>query len=506
MDTDGKGEQSGHSETSSDRKQKGRRKAEVDEKVNSAFGEDSDEPSIDEELEQEWKEQVKRQGSIRPAGARVRSRIRTEDQGEEGKLEGKQDLGSAIKRHKDLQLREMLRRTSIVTKGSNANASAALFVNPGFIDRRNSANERSAEMDSRAGSVSLLDLKRLGLVDPAVSAADIRRGADAVEREIHVGMAIFDMQVHGGRVFSAGSDDHITVWNASTFEPIAKLEGHSAWVNALLVDEERQLLLSGSDDGSVRAWDLQSLECLRVLEGHQKGALSLSIHRDKMFVGCEGKIVVWDVQPNLQQWDVKTRLLNHTHVLRAMSDGQQLSKNRPMAPRAALAREPSKLFGHKVCGIQAVGPYMLSAVDDGSVWVWNTKNLEVERKLLGPSQLNTWVRPLVIKELFDARRGNDRPKLVSGWADGAIRIYDVRTWRLEHTLRAHNGPILSLSQSEDGSFISTGADMAANIWDSESWTVTSSLRSHKGAVCAACEVDGKVITASLDGLIKIWDI
>eukprot|EP00961_Rhodomonas_salina_P240753 3252685-Rhodomonas_salina.1 len=43
-----------------------------------------------------------------------------------------------------------------------------------------------------------------------------------------------------------------------------------------------------------------------------------------MFVGCEGKIVVWDVQPNLQQWDVKTRLLNHTHVLRAMSDGQQV--------------------------------------------------------------------------------------------------------------------------------------------------------------------------------------
>eukprot|EP00961_Rhodomonas_salina_P179009 2415391-Rhodomonas_salina.1 len=36
------------------------------------------------------------------------------------------------------------------------------------------------------------------------------------------------VQVHGGRVFSAGSDDHTTVWNASTFEPIAKLEGHSA--------------------------------------------------------------------------------------------------------------------------------------------------------------------------------------------------------------------------------------------------------------------------------------
>ena len=42
---------------------------------------------------------------------------------------------------------------------------------------------------------------------------------------------------------------------------------------------------------------------------------------------------------------------------------------------------------------------------------------------------------------------------VSGWADGAIRIYDMHKWTLEHTLRAHNGPILSLSVSSDGTFI-----------------------------------------------------
>ena len=46
--------------------------------------------------------------------------------------------------------------------------------------------------------------------------------------------------------------------------------------------------------------------------------------------------------------------------------------------------------------------------------------------------------------------------------------------------------------------------MAANVWDPESWTVQRSLRNHKGAVCAAREVGGQIVTASLDGKIKIW--
>ena len=34
---------------------------------------------------------------------------------------------------------------------------------------------------------------------------------------------------------------------------------------------------------------------------------------------------------------------------------------------------------------------------------------------------------------------------LSGWADGALRVYDVASWTLEHTLAAHSGPILSIA-------------------------------------------------------------
>ena len=40
--------------------------------------------------------------------------------------------------------------------------------------------------------------------------------------------------------------------------------------------------------------------------------------------------------------------------------------------------------------------HLFSAVDDGSIWVWDLKHLEVERKLLGPISNKIWVRSLEV--------------------------------------------------------------------------------------------------------------
>ena len=58
------------------------------------------------------------------------------------------------------------------------------------------------------------------------------------------------------------------------------------------------------------------------------------------------------------------------------------------------------------------------------------------------------------------KTGKPCQKLISGWADGALRVYDLHTWALEHTLTAHSGPILSLAVVANTG-ISTGADTTA---------------------------------------------
>ena len=84
-----------------------------------------------------------------------------------------------------------------------------------------------------------------------------------------------------------------------------------------------------------------------------------------------------------------------------------------------------------------------------------------------------------------------------------MRIYDLKTWKLEHTLAAHSGPVLSLDVQGD-KVISAGADMSANEWDSRTWTLSRALRGHNGAVCAVSTAQQTVVTASLDGYMKVW--
>ncbi len=94
---------------------------------------------------------------------------------------------------------------------------------------------------------------------------------------------------------------------------------------------------------------------------------------------------------------------------------------------------------------------------------------------------------------------------LSGWADGALRVYDLATWSLEHTLTAHSGPILSVARVGD-KVITTGADMTASEWDPATWTLSRVLRDHYGAVCSVTALDdGRVLTASLDGKLKVWE-
>jgi WD40 repeat protein len=183
-------------------------------------------------------------------------------------------------------------------------------------------------------------------------------------------------------------------------------------------------------------------------------------------------------------------------------------------PEAALltpkiTMQASKLFGHRVGGVVRCGKYMLTAVDEGTIWVWNVQTMEVERKLLATdSREGAWVRPMLL--LPSMKEGNGRGKktsrgtLVTGWADGAVRVFDMDTWKLVKTLYSHSGPVLALV-NVGGHIISTGADMTANEWDPATWTITRSFRGHMGAVSAAVGGLGdEVLTASLDGFLKLW--
>jgi pleiotropic regulator 1 len=113
----------------------------------------------------------------------------------------------------------------------------------------------------------------------------------------------------------------MTLWDRESWTPVRKLEGHKDWVNSIAVDEKRGFFCTASDDKTVRVWDIKTKECLHVLRGHKEKAHSIAIGESQLFVGCMSNIYVWDVE----SWTMTHRLTNHSHVLRAMTEGKQVS-------------------------------------------------------------------------------------------------------------------------------------------------------------------------------------
>jgi WD40 repeat protein len=211
-------------------------------------------------------------------------------------------------------------------------------------------------------------------------------------------------------LYAAGSDNCVTMYNTKTWKKTGVLKGHTGWVNAMIIDEKRKLLYTASDDQTVMVWDLKTQESLETLEGHDGGAISLELLGSQLVVGCTGRILVWDTK----SWKLMDTLTQHTQVLRAMSDGKQMSKNMGIDPRIVIAREAAKLVGQKIGGIASSKHHMFSAVDEGSIWVWEKRHLDVERKLLGPQGVNmdvVWVRSLEVMEVPHPTTGRPCLKL-----------------------------------------------------------------------------------------------
>ena len=511
------------------------------------------------DLEQEWQAERSSVAKSVHGKGRVRSRLRSIEPytGYSGASRSGEESEylEEVSAHRELVQRHLLRQSTMLTKGrpladkSSGRASRGeeqhrqgslgmaglalklasqkqpsglsavdegdeLFFNPGFVEQRRAENERVANSGELRSGVPLGELERRGLVAATHKRQDLLRGASAVAREVDTGGAVFDLCVAGGALFCAGSDGAVAIYDAESWEKTGELVGHSGWVNALCVDHARQLLYTASEDESVKVWELATRTCVQTLHGHEQGAVSLSLVGDgRLAVGCTGHILVWDTE----SWQLVERLSNHTQVLRAMSDGRQMSKNLDVDPQVAMAREASKLAGLKVGGIAVSRKHIFTAVDEGRIWVWDKGiAMELERKLLGPASRagdgseRTWVRSVAVVggggdgSRRGGGRGGSAEKLLSGWADGALRVYDLSTWKLEHTLTAHSGPILALSVNGDR-VVTTGADMTAAEWDPATWTLKRVMRNHDGAVSAAAELSGgEILTASLDGKLKVW--
>jgi RNA polymerase sigma factor (sigma-70 family) len=95
----------------------------------------------------------------------------------------------------------------------------------------------------------------------------------------------------------------------------------------------------------------------------------------------------------------------------------------------------------------------------------------------------------------------------AGW-DNAVRLFDVRTGKVQATLRGHTAAVNALAYSPDGKVLaSCSLDQSVCLWDVEKGAELRRLRGHKDWVLSiAFYPDGKTLASvGKDGAVRVWD-
>ena len=129
---------------------------------------------------------------------------------------------------------------------------------------------------------------------------------------------------------------------------------------------------------------------------------------------------------------------------------------------------------------------------------------EDEGSIYGDLTLISHIQP-VVGVVFSP----DSRRLATASADRAIRIWEVATGRLAHTLLGHEGHVLSIAFSPDGQYLASG-DVAGvvRLWDARSGQQRRMLEGNSALVMSiSFSPDSQRLAASYaDGMLRLWDV
>jgi len=357
---------------------------------------------------------------------------------------------------------------------------------------------------------------------PLARKTKAKKGTWGNEKSVFHGKSLTDYQ---GRTYMApplAEAPHITSepGEQETFIPKACVHtwtGHTAGVNVIrLFPKTSHLLLSGSMDNKIKLWDVYTTgNCLRTFVGHTKSVKDVSFSNDgRRFLSCgyDRVMKLWDTETGecigrFGNGKIPFCIKFHPdedkqHVfLAGMSDKKIIQYD---INSGEITQEYD----------QHLGPVnTITFVDDNKRFVTTSDDKTIRAW--------DWDIPVVIKYIAEPHMHSmpsvtlhpSKKYFAAQSLDNQVLIYSTDNFRQNRkkTFAGHSvaGYACQVGFSPDGKWISSG-DSTGNIvfWDWKTRRIKSRLKAHNKVVIAhewLPHETSKVITASWDGLIKLWD-
>jgi WD40 repeat protein len=331
----------------------------------------------------------------------------------------------------------------------------------------------------------------------------------------------------GTKIVSGGYDKKVKIWDVQTGKELFSLDDLSGFVNGVAITPDGAMFVSCIDD-TITVWDIETGQDLYTFSDD-------SFHRiEGVTITPDGtKIVSYDAHYTIKVWDIRTReilltLTGHTSFVRGIAitpDGTKIvSASDDWTIKVWDIRTGKNLashYGHyssvKSVAITPDGTKIVSCSHDNTIKVWNIKTGEI---LLTFTGHHSSVNSVAITP--------NGTKIVSGH-NNTIKIWDIMTKHnvyLQGKSHYTDKIIYGLKITPSGTKIVTFGGLIMQVWDIETGqellTLTGHSRSNTWVDLHANKIypgnngyinsveitpDGtKIISASNDATVKIWDI
>ncbi len=354
----------------------------------------------------------------------------------------------------------------------------------------------------RVGAVAALDEKRVlsASYDGTLRVWDLGTGETWQTLVDQSGpltaVAVIDEQ----RAVSASAAGTLRLWDLETGKVLQNLTGQAGPVTAVAVLDERRVVFA-SADGKLRIWDLTSGKTLQTLAGHAGPVHSVAVFSTRRLISASS-------DETLRLWDLEVS----TAIQSLVAETDPVTAVAPIDYRKVVAASGKtlrlwdlesgeilqSLTGHAdpVFAIKVLNKRRLILASSEGMLLWDLDTNETS-----PLLTSVQTGPVSAVEVLDEQR------LVLPSPDGTIRMWDLRTGEILHTLEGHKDWVSALAVLDHRRLISASADRTLRLWDVETGKPLQILAGHSSWVRAVAILDERrVISASYDETLRLWDL
>ncbi|KAK6301661.1 hypothetical protein J4Q44_G00277140 [Coregonus suidteri] len=260
----------------------------------------------------------------------------------------------------------------------------------------------------------------------------------------------------GGQLVAVGSKDRVVrLLDVLTLKEVSPvIQGHAGSIRALLLCEERGLVISASYDLSIRCWNLKTGVCLMLFRGHLGTINCLDLHGNCIVSGANDcKVKVWNLQTG--HCYEKMKFKHHNPILCVKIDKALVMSSCDKGLVKMWGMETASLL--KVIDAHHSSVkclffdqwHILSGGSDGQVMAWST-NCDIKKSLM------TYRHPKEVLALIYLFL-----RVITGCGDGKIRIFNFLTGDCLRVIKAggQHSAIQSLHTHNNNMVVNTGTSV-----------------------------------------------